>query len=102
LTRLRDLRVDELKLDRDLLRANPRESDLAITRAAIALGRDLHLNIVAAGIEDADRLELFTSMGAHAAQGFHICPPLLPHELARWVSESSNLEGSLKIPELGL
>ena len=102
LTRLRDLRVDELKLDRDLLRANPGQSDLAITRAAIALGRDLHLNVVAEGVEDADRLQLFTSMGAHAAQGFHICPPLLPHELARWVSESSTLEGSPEIPELRL
>jgi diguanylate cyclase (GGDEF)-like protein len=84
LTRLRDLPVDELKLDRDLLRQSPSSQDLAITRAAIALGRDLGLTVVAEGVEDAERLDFLISMQCDAAQGYYICPPLLPKELERW------------------
>ncbi len=84
LTRLRDLPVDELKLDRDLLRQSPSSQDLAITRAAIALGRDLGLTVVAEGVEDAERLDFLISMECDAAQGYYICPPLLPKELERW------------------
>ena len=84
LTRLRDLPVDELKLDRDLLRQSPSSQDLAITRAAIALGRDLGLTVVAEGVEDAERLDFLISMQCDAAQGYYICPPLLPNELERW------------------
>jgi diguanylate cyclase (GGDEF)-like protein len=84
LTRLRDLPVDELKLDRDLLRQSPSTQDLAITRAAIALGRDLGLTVVAEGVEDAERLDFLISMECDAAQGYYICPPLLPKELERW------------------
>ena len=84
LTRLRDLPVDELKLDRDLLRQSPSSQDLAITRAAIALGRDLGLTVVAEGVEDAERLDFLIGMECDAAQGYYICPPLLPNELERW------------------
>jgi diguanylate cyclase (GGDEF)-like protein len=84
LTRLRDLPVDELKLDRDLLRQSPSSQDLAITRAAIALGRDLGLTVVAEGVEDAERLDFLVGMECDAAQGYYICPPLLPNELERW------------------
>jgi len=97
LTRLRDLPVDELKLDRDLLRQAPSTQDLAITRAAIALGRDLGLTVVAEGVEDAERLDFLISMECDAAQGYYICPPLLPAELERWAGSQmlpSDLDGA--------
>jgi diguanylate cyclase (GGDEF)-like protein len=86
LTRLRDLPVDELKLDRELLRPSPSTQDLAVARAAITLGRDLGLTVVAEGVEDAERLEFLISMECDAAQGYFICPPLLPIELERWAA----------------
>jgi EAL domain-containing protein (putative c-di-GMP-specific phosphodiesterase class I) len=98
LTRLRDLPVDELKLDRDLLRQSPSTQDLAITRAAIALGRDLGLTVVAEGVEDAERLDFLISMDCDAAQGYYICPPLLPSELERWAGTQmlpSELDGTM-------
>jgi diguanylate cyclase (GGDEF)-like protein len=97
LTRLRDLPVDELKLDRDLLRQSPSTSDIAITRAAIALGRDLGLTVVAEGVEDAERLDFLISMECDAAQGYYICPPLLPKELERWAGSQmlpNDLDGT--------
>ncbi len=97
LTRLRDLPVDELKLDRDLLRQSPSTQDLAITRAAIALGRDLGLTVVAEGVEDSERLDFLISMDCDAAQGYYICPPLLPAELERWAG-TQLLSGELDAP----
>jgi diguanylate cyclase (GGDEF)-like protein len=101
LTRLRDLQVDELKLDRGLVRQTPGTSDLAVLRAAIALGHDLGLAVVAEGVEDAESLDMLTAMDCDLAQGYHICPPLLPHELERWTatqhSEGENGHRSITV-----
>ena len=85
LTRLRDLEVDELKLDRDLLRRSGGASYHAVLHAAISLGHDLGLTVVAEGVEDAESLELLTEMDCDVAEGYYICPPLLPDELDRWL-----------------
>src|SRR4051794_23970302 len=85
LMRLRDLPVDELKLDRGFLRSTQADADLAVIRAAISLGRDLGLTVVAEGIEDARQWHLLTTMGCDLAQGFLVAPALRPAELERWL-----------------
>ena len=85
LTRLRHLPVDELKLDRGFLRSTVADADLAVIRAAISLGRDLGLRIVAEGIEDARHWHLLATMGCDLAQGFFVAPALRPSELERWL-----------------
>ena len=87
LTRLRDLPVDELKLDRGFLRTTAAEADLAVIRAAVSLGRDLGLTVVAEGIEDARHWHLLATMGCDLAQGYLIAPALRPAELNRWLRE---------------
>src|SRR4051794_906100 len=86
LTRLRHLPVDELKLDRGFLRSTDADADLAIIRAAISLGRDLGLTVVAEGIEDARHWHLLSTIGCDLAQGFFIAPALRPAELERWLA----------------
>jgi diguanylate cyclase (GGDEF)-like protein len=87
LTRLRHLPVDELKLDRGFLRSTDADADLAIIRAAISLGRDLGLTVVAEGIEDARHWHLLSTMGCDLAQGFFVAPALRPAELERWLAD---------------
>jgi diguanylate cyclase (GGDEF)-like protein len=87
LTRLRDLPVDELKLDRGFLRTTAAEADLAVIRAAVSLGRDLGLTVVAEGIEDARQWQLLATMGCDLAQGFFVAPALRSTELERWLTE---------------
>jgi diguanylate cyclase (GGDEF)-like protein len=87
LTRLRDLPVDELKLDRGFLRTTAADADVAVIRAAVSLGRDLGLTVVAEGIEDARHWQLLGTMGCDLAQGFFIAPALRPVELERWLAE---------------
>jgi len=86
LTRLRHLPVDELKLDRGFLRSTAADADLAVIRAAISLGRDLGLTVVAEGIEDARTWHLLATIGCDRAQGFFIAPALRPAELERWLA----------------
>ena len=49
--------------------------------------------MVAEGVEDSERLDFLISMECDAAQGYYICPPLLPTELERWA-------GTQMLPEL--
>jgi len=87
LTRLRDLPVDELKLDRGFLRTTAAEADIAVIRAAVSLGHDLGLTVVAEGIEDAGQWHLLRTMGCDLAQGFFVAPALRPLELERWLAD---------------
>jgi diguanylate cyclase len=94
LTRLRHLPVDELKLDRGFLRSTDADADLAIIRAAISLGRDLGLTVVAEGIEDPRQWHLLSSIGCDLAQGFLLAPALRPAELERWLAERRTPRGA--------
>src|SRR5215213_2192762 len=91
-TRLRDFEADEVKLDRDLLRRSGGATDQAVLHAAISLGHDLGLTVVAEGVEDAESLELLAGMECDVAQGYHICPPLLPDELDQWLKTQPLVE----------
>ena len=77
LANLRDLPIDILKLDRSFIRAAPgRRADLKIVRRIIQMARDLKLEVVAEGVEDAAMLRLLNQMGCDHAQGFFIAKPL--------------------------
>ncbi|HEY6797515.1 MAG TPA: EAL domain-containing protein, partial [Kineosporiaceae bacterium] len=57
MTHLRNLPVDELKVDRGFVHAmTTSQQDAVIVRAAIELGHNLGMDVVAEGIEDADTL----------------------------------------------
>ena len=77
LSYLRDLPVNELKLDRSFLVAvdnDPRA--IAIIRHTFELARSLGLRIVAEGIETEDALALVASLGADIAQGYWLGRPV--------------------------
>jgi diguanylate cyclase (GGDEF)-like protein len=79
---LRELNVDELKIDRSFVTDMTRdERNAAIVRATIDLAHALGLRAVAEGVEDADTLFELKSMGADAAQGFYLSRPVPPVEI---------------------
>ena len=82
---LRDLAVQELKLDRSFISrvADGRQHrDLDVVRSTIELGHALGLRIVAEGIEDVETLNLLTEYGCDVAQGYCISRPKPADELA--------------------
>jgi EAL domain-containing protein (putative c-di-GMP-specific phosphodiesterase class I) len=85
LSSLSSLPLDKLKVDQSFVRRlefDPRSQ--AITRAVIALGRSLNLEIVGEGIESAATLGYLRSEGCDQAQGFWFSRPLPPAAFAQW------------------
>jgi len=85
MTHLRTLPVDELKVDRRFVHAmTTSPQDAVIVRAAIELGHNLGLHVVAEGIEDADTLAEVVAAGCSLAQGYYFSQALPAAELVTW------------------
>jgi diguanylate cyclase len=73
---LRDLPVQELKLDRSFVQhIAVRDRDAAIVRSTIDLAHSLGLTLVAEGVEDAVGAALLRDMGCDIAQGYYFGRP---------------------------
>jgi len=86
LTRLRELPVDELKVDQGFVRRVAADAaDAAVVGAIVALGHALGLEVVAEGVEDRATWERLAALGCDTVQGYHVSRPLPADELARWL-----------------
>jgi diguanylate cyclase len=84
---LKNLPVDELKIDRSFVRELVTdEDDLAIVRATIGLGHDLGLSIVAEGIEDGDTWDMLRRLGCDVAQGYFSGRPMSADAVAERIN----------------
>jgi EAL domain-containing protein (putative c-di-GMP-specific phosphodiesterase class I) len=77
LARLRALRVDILKIDRDFLRGVPEEHEAAaIVTAVLALASALGMSAVAEGVETGEQMRFLQGLGCDRVQGYHIARPM--------------------------
>ncbi|AEV73974.1 diguanylate cyclase (GGDEF) domain-containing protein [Mycolicibacterium rhodesiae NBB3] len=84
---LRQLPIDELKLDKQLIAPiveDPRAA--VIVRKVVELTRELGMLCVAEGVEDAATADLLISYGCDLGQGFYFSPPVTADALPRMVS----------------
>jgi diguanylate cyclase len=88
---LKQLPVDELKIDRSFISNLANDHDAAIAQTAIDLGRRLRLAVVPEGVEDADTLARLAAWGATSAQGFVISRPVPAAELEVWLTARSSV-----------
>jgi EAL domain-containing protein (putative c-di-GMP-specific phosphodiesterase class I) len=77
LSRLREMPVEQLKIDRSFMRDVPRNPGAAavvtaIVRLAQALGRE----VVAEGVETEDQRAFLAAQGCPLALGYHLARPL--------------------------
>jgi EAL domain-containing protein (putative c-di-GMP-specific phosphodiesterase class I) len=85
LARLRDLRVDTVKLDRSFVAPLPERAAQALVDAFLGLARGLELRTVAEGVETDEQRALLLSAGCDAAQGYLFARPMPPQEVAAWL-----------------
>lgn len=87
LSRLLDLPIEQLKIDKKFIGALTRDPNSAeIVSSTIALCHRLDMTVTAEGVEDAETLTQLAALNCDAAQGYHISkpkpaaeiPPLLP------------------------
>jgi len=86
LSYLRDLPVDELKLDRSFV--FPMAGDAraaALVASTIGLAHSLGLRMVAEGVEDDVAYAELVRLGCDQAQGYHMSRPVPAPELDRWL-----------------
>ncbi|WP_432495531.1 putative bifunctional diguanylate cyclase/phosphodiesterase [Kineococcus gypseus] len=84
---LRQLPVDDLKLDRSFvtdLVADPRAR--AIVRSTVMLAHSLGLRLVAEGVEDEPTCRELTEAGCDVVQGWYYAKALPPADLEAWVT----------------
>ncbi len=83
---LKQLPVDEIKIDKSFVtRMDRDENDAVIVRATIDLAHNLGLKVVAEGVESTDVWDLLEMLGCDTAQGYFIRRPQSPRELADWI-----------------
>ncbi len=74
---LRDLPIDELKIDRSFIaHVTTDRRSAAIVRSTIELGHALDLKVVAEGVEHQQALDALADFGCDYAQGYHFSRPL--------------------------
>jgi diguanylate cyclase (GGDEF)-like protein len=86
---LRELPVDELKLDKSFLtnlQEDPRA--LAIVRSTIRLAQSLGLHMVAEGVEDEATSDELVRAGCEVHQGWFYAKALPPNDLETWLDQA--------------
>jgi len=84
LGRLRQLPVDELKLDRSFLDAVPHDSEAgALVRGVLDLAHGLGMETVVEGVETRAQWDFLVRHGSALAQGFHLARPAPAAEVTR-------------------
>lgn len=82
LSYLRDLPIDEVKLDRNFIAPIVIDERAAVVvRGVVDLAHSLNLTVVAEGVEDAETTRMLGDFGCDVAQGYHLSPPLPLTEL---------------------
>jgi diguanylate cyclase (GGDEF)-like protein len=89
LTYLRNLPVQELKIDRSLIR-NVATDDRSrmIVASTIQLAHALDMRIVAEGVENAADLASLVAMGIDTVQGYHLARPMPSSQINDWLRDS--------------
>lgn len=88
LSYLRDLPVQELKMDRSFISAMTTDSrSRSIVSSTFQMARALHLRTVAEGVENAVVAADLIALGVDVLQGYHVARPMPADRVERWVRE---------------
>lgn len=86
---LKKLPVSDIKIDKSfVLNMDNDDNDAVIVRSTIDLAHNMGLSVIAEGVERKSVLDMLMNLGCDMAQGYHMCKPLEPEELPRWLDQS--------------
>ncbi len=90
LSYLRQLPVDAIKIDQSFVRGLVSDAGCAaIVRSTIDLAHNLHLNVIAEGVEDEPTFDALNRLGCDVAQGFCLGRPMPAAEFQGWLGARS-------------
>lgn len=90
---IRNLPVDELKIDRVFVsQVDSHPKNAAIVRSTLLLCRELGLSVVAEGAETADEMHWLTTNACPVVQGYAIAKPMPADEFVAWVQNFAHIK----------
>jgi EAL domain-containing protein (putative c-di-GMP-specific phosphodiesterase class I) len=92
LSYLRDLPIDEIKIDRSFV-ADISDGDDVVVRSIIDLGHALGVAVVGEGVETAQQWDHLRRLGCDVAQGYLVSRPLPYEELVRFLDDRRDFDG---------
>ncbi len=96
---LRRCPVDRIKIAQTFIaQASHDRGSAAVVRAAIAMGRELGIGVIAEGVETADQAEVLKSWGCDELQGHFFARPLPADELAAMLRATNAAAETLEAP----
>ena len=96
---LKRFQIDKIKLDQSFVSNIPtHEVDRVIVQSIIRMARDLNLQTIAEGVEDAGLPELLLSMGCDQAQGYLYAKPMPANGLETWFKQYSPSQYTGSVP----
>ncbi len=100
LSYLRSYRVDHIKVAQEFIQdIKPGSGDIAVVRAAISLGRELGIAVIAEGVENEFQLNLVKESGCQFVQGYYFSPPLPPVRTAELLRQGVLSPGAAELPQ---
>ncbi|MDG2308785.1 MAG: EAL domain-containing protein [Candidatus Binatia bacterium] len=87
LSRLTNLPVDALKIDRSFVSQASDQQNAAVTRAIIALARELELGVTCEGVETEKHATFLQQCGCDVIQGNLVSTPRPPEDIPTWAAE---------------
>lgn len=91
---LRDLPLDELKIDRAFVSGVDGNLQLStIVRSTVELAHGLGLTVVAEGVETEGELQVLRGLGCDFAQGYLVSPPAPAGDFESWIIDFRRTKG---------
>lgn len=88
LAMLKDLTVDELKIDKSFIADLTEQGrSSTIVKAILAMAENFCIDIVAEGVETEEQLLALRGMNCQQAQGYHLGAPMKVDALKAWLAE---------------
>ncbi|KFZ38014.1 diguanylate phosphodiesterase [Shewanella mangrovi] len=88
LAMLKDLTVDEIKIDRSFVAELEHDArSRTIINAIIAMAKSFDIHVVAEGVETANQLNILQQLGCHQAQGYYLGRPMPISELVEHIAQ---------------
>jgi diguanylate cyclase (GGDEF)-like protein len=90
LARLRELPIDEVKIEKSFVREAARNHrDRALVRSTVELGHALDLHVVAEGVEDEQTYAFLARTGCDSVQGYYVAKPLPADQFTGWLHSTA-------------
>jgi diguanylate cyclase (GGDEF)-like protein len=89
---LQELPVDAIKIDKSfVMEMGTDPGNATIVQSTIDLGHNLHLEVVAEGVETQEAYNKLADLGCDYAQGYFLSKPLSPEKMTIWLEVFSEL-----------